>query len=39
MVGYRMLARNKGVYTVMPQSKWKSEEKFDARGLAEALRR
>ncbi len=26
MVGYRMLARNKGVYTVMPQSEWKSEE-------------
>lgn len=38
MVGYRMLTRNKGVYTVMPQQEWKSEEKYDPRGLDDPRR-
>lgn len=32
MVGYRMLARNQGVYRRMPESEWRSEAKWDGRG-------
>ena len=33
MIGYRMLARNKGIYRRLPESEWRSEEKWDGRGL------
>ena len=33
MVGYRMLARSKGIYRRLPESEWRSEEKWDGRGL------
>ena len=33
MIGYRMLARSKGIYRRMPESQWRSEEKWDGRGL------
>jgi hypothetical protein len=35
MIGYRMLARSKGIYRRMPESQWRSEEKWDGRGLDE----
>jgi predicted transcriptional regulator len=28
MIGYRMLARNKGIYRRLPESEWRSEEKW-----------
>lgn len=31
MIGYRMLARNKGIYRRLPESEWRSEEKWDGR--------
>ncbi len=33
MIGYRMLARSKGIYRRLPESEWRSEEKWDGRGL------
>jgi hypothetical protein len=33
MVGYRMLARSKGIYRCLPESEWRSEEQWDGRGL------
>jgi hypothetical protein len=32
MIGYRMLARSKGIYRRLPESEWRSEEKWDGRG-------
>ncbi len=32
MIGYRMLSRSKGIYRRLPQSQWRSEEKWDGRG-------
>jgi hypothetical protein len=33
MIGYRMLARSKGIYRRLPEAEWRSEEKWDGRGL------
>jgi hypothetical protein len=32
MIGYRMLARNQGIYRRLPESQWRSEDKWDGRG-------
>src|SRR5579872_3363883 len=31
MIGYRMLARSKGIYRRLAESEWRSEEKWDSR--------
>jgi DNA-binding transcriptional ArsR family regulator len=33
MIGYRMLARHKGIYRRLPAEQWRSEDKWDGRGL------
>ena len=33
MIGYRMLARHKGIYRRLPEAEWRTEEKWDGRGL------
>ncbi len=33
MIGYRMLARTSGIYRRLPESEWRSEEKWNGRGL------
>jgi hypothetical protein len=32
MIGYRMLSRNQGIYRRLPESQWRSEEKWASRG-------
>ena len=32
MIGYRMLARSKGIYRRLPESEWRTEEKSASRG-------
>ncbi len=32
MIGYRMLTRNKGIYQRLPESEWRSEEKWAGHG-------
>jgi predicted transcriptional regulator len=39
MIGYRMLSRNKGIYRRLPESEWRTEEKWDRRGLEDRVGR
>jgi predicted transcriptional regulator len=39
MIGYRMLSRNKGIYRRLPESEWRTEEKWDSRGLEDRVGR